>query len=208
MDSKIIEGDGLFILKTLSDKSVDVVFTDSPYNAKKNYGVYKDNLPNEVYVEWMKNIISESRRVSRKGVAFYVGGKHACLFFSLIPDAHLTVVHKRAAGVFSGNYMLQYHCLFSTIKPVKKAKDLWDDVRLPGEGYFFREQRYDHPGLTSLKLTEKFLEHFTVEGDVVLDPFGGVGTTAVACKGMNRNYFLTEINPKYIEVANDRLSKL
>lgn len=203
----IRQGNCLEVLKSLTDKSVDVVFTDPPYNAKKDYGVYKDNLPPEEYVAWMREVVFETRRIARKGVAFYVSGKLCSTYFSLIPDAHLTIVHKKAAGVLYQNFALQYHAIFSTVKPVKRTRDLWDDVRLPGEGYFFKEERYDNPGLTSLKLTEKFLEHFTVEGDIVADPFGGVGTTAVACQKMNRGYFLMELNPKYIEVAKERLAR-
>jgi DNA modification methylase len=123
-------------------------------------------------------------------------------------SAHLIIVHKRAAGVFSGNYMLQYHAMFSTVKPVIKCKDLWDDVRLPGEGYFFREPRYDHPGLTGLAMTEKILLHFSKEGDTVLDPFLGTGTTLVACKKMNRSGIGIEQSTKYLEMAEQRLGEL
>jgi DNA modification methylase len=136
-----------------------------------------------------------------------VGSKLTKLYFELLPDAHLIPVHKRAAGVFSGNYMLQYHSLFSCAKPIKKVKDLWDDIRLPGEGYYFREIRWGkHPGLTSELLTIKVLEHWTLENDTVFDPFTGVGTTAVACKKLNRKFIGTELNPAYIEVANERLA--
>lgn len=204
----IHEKDCLEHLQGMDDSSIDIVFSDPPYNAKKDYGIYKDNKSPQEYIEWITKVVNECVRVSRRGVIFYVGGKLTGLFYSLLPTSHLIVVHKRAAGVFSGNYMLQYHSMFSTAKPVKKCKDLWDDVRLPGEGYFFREQRYKHPGLTSLKLTEKVLEYFTEENDLVFDPFSGVGTTAVACAMHNRRFEGTEINPEYIEVTQDRLNNL
>jgi DNA modification methylase len=56
-----------------------------------------------------------------------------------------------------------------------------------------------------LKLTERILEVFTKEGDLVFDPFSGVETTAAACKRLGRNFIGTELNPEYIEVANQRL---
>lgn len=43
-------------------------------------------------------------------------------------------------------------------------------------------------------------------GGVVLDPFMGSGTTAVACKELNRQYIGFELNPKFYEIANDRLN--
>jgi DNA modification methylase len=200
--------DCVSFLKEQPDKSVDLVFSDPPYNVKKDYGVYEDNRPLEEYVEWMKEIISECYRISKRGIIFYVGSKLTKLYFDLIPNSHLIPVHKRAAGVFSGNYMLQYHSMFADAKPVVKVKDLWDDVRLPGEGYFFREPRYDHPGLTGLALTEKVLHHWTLPNEIVYDPFAGVGTTWVACKKMGREFIGTELNPKYIEVAHKRVLEL
>lgn len=201
----IYKQDCVEFLKSQPDKSVDLVFTDPPYNVKKDYGVYKDNLPPEEYIEWMRCIIQECRRISRRGIVFYVGSKLTKTYFDLMPDAHLIPVHKRAAGVFSGNYMLQYHSMFSEAKPVKKVKDLWDDVRLPGEGYFFREPRYDHPGLTSEALTMKVVRHWTLPDEIVLDPFAGVGTTWVSCYKSGRKFIGSELNPKYIEVANQRI---
>lgn len=199
------QADCLERMKSMGEKSVDFVFYDPPYNVKKKYDGYSDNLDPIEYYIWMERIASEAERISKRGVAVYVGGKLRNQFDNILPHSHMIVVHKKAAGVFAGNYMLQYHLIFSTAKPVIKCKDLWDDVRLPGEGYFFREPRYDHPGLTGLELTKKILHHFTVEGDVVFDPFTGTGTTAVACKLMNRDFIGTEQSKKYIDIAKERL---
>lgn len=203
----IYEQDCLELLASMDDRSVDLTFSDPPYNVKKDYEVYKDNRPAEEYLEWMGKIIQECRRVSRRGIIFYVGGKLTKTFFDFMPTAHLIPVHKRAAGVFSGNYMLQYHSLFSEATPIKKVKDLWDDVRLPGEGYFFREPRHGkHPGLTGEALTDKVMTHWTRRGDVVLDPFMGVGTTAVSAKKAGCSFIGSETNPKYIELAYQRIA--
>jgi len=49
------------------------------------------------------------------------------------------------------------------------------------------------------------LEHFTKENDLILDPFMGSGTTALACLNMNRNYIGFEINQSYIDFAEKRI---
>lgn len=203
--NRIENVDSLEGLKSTPSKSVDLVFYDPPYNIKKKYDGYNDNRTQADYFDWMTQIYTESERVSKNGVVVYVGGKLTKMFFSIMAEPHLIVVHKRASGVFSGNYMLQYHSLFSTRKPVIKTKDVWDDIRLPGEGYFFREPRYEHPGLTGLEMTKRVLHHFTQTGDIVLDPFFGTGTTGVGCKEMGRNYIGFEQSKKYIEIAEGRL---
>jgi DNA modification methylase len=203
----IINGDCLTILKTLPDKCVDIVFYDPPYNIGKPYDGYEDNLDEYAYIDLMHNVARECERVSRNGVVIYIAGKLTRLFGNIYPDAHLIIVEKRAAGVLAGNYMLQYHSLYSTVTPILKCKDLWNDVRLPGEGYFFKENRYDHPGLTGLDFTQKVITTFTNEGDTVLDPFMGSGTTAVACIKTQRNYIGIEQSEKYCAIARKRVSE-
>ena len=54
----------------------------------------------------------------------------------------------------------------------------------------------------------KYLINLTTKTDsVVLDPFIGSGTTAVACKELDRKFIGVEINKQYIDIANERLSK-
>jgi len=208
MDIELHQSDCLDFMRARADKSVDFIFYDPPYNVGKDYGIHKDNLPASQYRDWMAVVADEARRLSRRGFAVYVGAKLTRLFFDLLPDAHLIPVHKRAIGAMDGNYFLQYHALFVVGKPLLKCKDLWDDVRLPGEGYYFREERFDHPGQTALALVKKVLHHFTQPGDLVLDPFLGVGTSAVAALSMGRGVIGCEINPQYLAVARARVARL
>ena len=53
-----------------------------------------------------------------------------------------------------------------------------------------------------------FVEMFTKEGDVVLDPFMGTGTTAVSCKKHKRNFIGFEISKEYFDFSTKRLGDL
>ena len=57
-------------------------------------------------------------------------------------------------------------------------------------------------------LPEWFIKLFSDEGDLVLDPFLGSGTTAVAARDLNRRYFGIEIQPDYCDLARERLDKI
>jgi len=196
------------LVSHLDDGSVDFVFTDPPYNVGKDYELYKDDLSEDEYANFMIELLAGLQRVSKHGIGIYIGGTLIKKFWAWIPSAHLVVIHKRAIGPRKGKYHLQYHGFLCTRSPVKYCKDLWDDIRLPGEGYFFREPRYDHPGLTSLIMTSKILDYFTNEHETVLDPFMGTGTTAVACLQHRRNFIGSELNPQYINIANQRLKNV
>ncbi|MDQ7037377.1 MAG: site-specific DNA-methyltransferase [Anaerolineae bacterium] len=63
-----------------------------------------------------------------------------------------------------------------------------------------------HPAVYPAKLIVEFLHLLTKENDIVLDPFIGSGSTAVACKMLNRRYIGFELNPDYCQQAQDRFS--
>ena len=56
------------------------------------------------------------------------------------------------------------------------------------------------------KLIERLVKASSKEGDIVLDPFAGVGTTWAVCKNLNRNFLGFEINHQFIEMAQARLN--
>jgi DNA modification methylase len=63
------------------------------------------------------------------------------------------------------------------------------------------EKRRMHGAAFPIELVEHFIKVFTIAGDNVLDPFMGVGTTADACRFLNRNSFGFELNPNFYEYA-------
>lgn len=65
-----------------------------------------------------------------------------------------------------------------------------------------------HSAVFPIELPRRLLTHFSKEGDLVLDAFMGSGTTALACKEMNRNWIGFEINPSYITSGDLRVNPL
>ena len=65
-----------------------------------------------------------------------------------------------------------------------------------------------HPSAFPLSLPTRYIQLFSYEGDLVFDPFMGTGTTAVACKMLNRKYIGAEVSKKYCAVAEKRLRDL
>jgi site-specific DNA-methyltransferase (adenine-specific) len=65
---------------------------------------------------------------------------------------------------------------------------------------------YVHPTQKPLFLIQKLIELVTNPGDLILDPFAGSGTTALACKELNRNYICIEKEREYIDIIHQRLN--
>lgn len=66
---------------------------------------------------------------------------------------------------------------------------------------------YEHPAIFPEQLAEDHILSWSNEGDVVLDPFAGSGTTLKMAKILNRNYLGIEISAKYCELIRKRLAK-
>ena len=68
-----------------------------------------------------------------------------------------------------------------------------------------KAKKIGHPAPFPIELPQKFINLYTYKKDLVLDPFLGSGTTAVAAKLLERNFIGYEIEEKYIAIANNRL---
>lgn len=76
-------------------------------------------------------------------------------------------------------------------------RQLWDDIQ--------GEPQTDHPAPYPVALAERLVRMFSFVGDTVLDPFAGTGTTAVAASGLGRDSVNVEIEPKYVDIAEQRI---
>ena len=62
----------------------------------------------------------------------------------------------------------------------------------------------EHPTEKPLDLIKKFVSTHSNEGDLVIDPFMGSGTTALACRQLKRNFLGSDIDQKYVDMSNNR----
>ena len=108
------------------------------------------------------------------------------------------------AGDLTGDFGKQYELIIYAVKgdfkfTGKRYPNIWNFNRVPPTDL-------KHPTQKPQELIEQMIEIGTKEGDLVLDPFIGSGTTACACKKLNRNFIGFEINPDYVKISNERLS--
>ncbi len=82
------------------------------------------------------------------------------------------------------------------------CSDVWTDIhRIKHNKY-----RDEHPCQLPLHLLERLILMSTDEGDIVLDPFIGTGTSAIAAKRLGRNFIGIDIDQKYVNITNEKLS--
>ena len=83
------------------------------------------------------------------------------------------------------------------------VSDVWTDI------YRVRHKKYrdDHPCQLPIHLLERIILMSTDENDIVLDPFVGTGTSAIAAKRLGRRFIGIDVDKKYVDIANNKLLK-
>lgn len=95
---------------------------------------------------------------------------------------------------------LPYEKLSQTFNPIMGLTDIWRDID------FYKEERH-HPTQKPLPLIARLIQASSNPGDLVLDPFGGAGSTAISAKALGRRYILMELDEHFVKKAETRLVK-
>lgn len=88
--------------------------------------------------------------------------------------------------------------------PDNPRSDVWTVPMVCGT---FKERVGWHPAQQPLELVCRLVRCLTNKGDLVVDPFSGAGTTAVACKILRRDCYAFDISPKYVRAGRERLEE-
>jgi len=234
----LIHGDCIDILKKINNQSVHLVFTDPPYNLghfmhnrktnlkkmRENQFAYAgwDNVP---YDEWLKDMdifLRESSRILVKGGSLLVF-MAIIKVESIIELAEKNGFYYKTTGIWhKTNPMprnMNLHFINSTEAWIyftygsktgtfnNKGKLVHDffETSLTTQS----EKRFGkHPTQKPIRLIDELVSLLSNEGDTVVDPFMGSGTTAVSCKKLNRSFIGIEQNIEYIEIARRRVKEL
>lgn len=231
--NSFICGDVLQEMIKIPDGSVDLIVTSPPYNLKNStgnglkngkcgkwlnaalingYSNYDDNMPYDEYIQWQRDCLNEMMRVIHDDGAIFYNHKWR-VQKGLIQDRHeiiegfpvrQIIIWKRKGGInFNPGYFLPtYEVIyliaksgFRLVPHANSYGDVWE---------FPQEMKNKHPAPFPVALVERIIS--STHAELILDPFMGSGTTAVAAKNLNRNFIGIEISPEYCEMSKERLS--
>lgn len=211
---RLICGDStdIAVIDRLMDgRNADMVFTDSPYgvnivNDKGKVGA--DNLAkNGVYAPVIGDDTTETAQEafniysSLCDKMILWGGNYFLDF--LPPSDGWLIWDKRGESGIRNNFAdgEMAWCSFHT--PVRIYHQLWNGMIREGE----HEKRV-HPTQKPIRMLSEILQDFTNEGDIILDVFGGSGSTLIACEQTGRTCYMAELSPEYVDVIIARYEKL
>jgi DNA modification methylase len=191
MTVQLYLGDCLDVMKTMPDKSVDMVFTSPPFK--------EDDVEAEYWGEYAK-WFSEMNRIASKAVLIIHSATKLNKLISEYPPKRTMIWGK---GFSQYSYRWNPILLYQISDDYKINKFIWSDSfgvqAVQGKG---KEHKYQDP----LLLYELIIKMF--KGcDTILDPFMGSGTTGVACVQTGRNFIGIEIDPTYFAIAEKRIAE-
>lgn len=209
---KLVLGDCLKELKKIPDKSIDVVFTSPPYNRKRNdkYIEYDDRIDD--YFGFLCSFTDELFRVTsgpifiniqknyyNKSDVFKYIGKYADKITEIIVWEKTNPL---PASGFSITNAYEFFIVLSS-KALKSNKTYTKNVI--SSSVNSNTTLPEIKAVMKQEVSDYFIERFTKEGNVVLDPFMGTGTTGVSCRKYNRDFIGIEISERYFEIAKERI---
>ncbi len=96
---------------------------------------------------------------------------------------------------------IPYSKIAQTFNPQMGITDVWRDID------FYQEKRF-HPTQKPMKLIKRLVQASSNENDLVLDPFGGSGTTALACLATKRQFITIELDENYHQIISERVNEI
>jgi modification methylase len=216
----------------MPDGSVDLIVTSPPYNIRNStgngckygsfkwknaalwngYADYGDCMPHEEYVKWQRKCLYEMFRLIKNDGAIFYNHKWR-VQNGLLQDrqdivagfpVRQIIIWRRKGGInFNPGYFLPlYEVVYLIVRPdFKLAKgansfgDVWS---------FTQEKKNDHPAPFPVGLADRIIK--STNAQIILDPFMGSGTTAIAAIQNKRDFVGIELSQQYVDMANKRIA--
>jgi len=213
--NKVRHCDASELLESLDEASIDLIVTDPPYgisfrsnmrtatpkfdaikdDTDPNYSILKDFYRVlkdgtalylytrwDVYPKWKKEIESVGFVIKNMCVWYKPGGGMGDLEGSYSPEHEICIFAHKGRHKIRG----------------KRISDVWKLRKDPPGSYI-------HPTQKPIHAMELPILKSSDEGDLVLDPYSGSGSTGVACAKSNRRFIGCDIEEKYVNLANERI---
>ena len=206
------------VKKLMNGRAADLLLTDPPYNVdiknSKDMKIINDNMDNDSFRKFLIDAFKAADAGLKEGASYYIW--HADsegLNFRSACEAvgwkvrQCLIWNKNTFSLGRQDYQWKHEpCLYG-----------WKD----GAAHYFVDDRTqstvinedkpaansEHPTMKPIKLVSRLIKNSSRQNELVLDVFGGSGSTMIACEQLNRSCYMMELDPKYCDVIINRWEK-
>ena len=205
------------VKKLVGGVQCDLLLTDPPYNVgyegkqKSKMTIKNDRQEDDEFYKFLFDAFNAAKDNLKQGSSFYIwyASSEAANFNNAANNAGLSVREEliwEKNNLVMGRQDYQWKhepCLYGWVEG--GSHSWYSDRKQTTVMHFDKPQRSDlHPTMKPVALFDYQIKNSTKSGDVVLDLFGGSGTTIMACEQDGRNACVMEYDPKYVDVIIKR----
>ena len=213
-DHRLLCGDATSleaIRLVLAEGLADMVFTDPPYNVDyvgktaQKLKIGNDALAGKFY-EFLRDASANMLAVTKGAIYVCMSSSELHTLFQAFTDAGghwstFVIWAKHHFTLGRSDYQRMYEPILYGWRD--GTQHFWCGDRNQGDVWFIKRPtaNLEHPTMKPVELVERALRNSSKTRDTILDPFGGSGTTMIACEKTGRQARLLELDPKYCDVA-------
>ena len=194
------------VAKLMDGRKADMIFTDPPYNVafKGRSGKFdvieNDDLSENDFNDLITASCNIIRTLNPKEYYIWCNWKFYGILQKQLDYKSCIVWAKNVFGMGKGYRHQHEFCLFNgTIDDgINNESDLWEIAK---------DANYVHPTQKPVALCARALKNHK-DANVVVDLFGGSGSTLIACEQLNRKCYMMELDPRYVDVIIERWESL
>lgn len=227
----LMQGDSFELLNGIPDRSIDLLLTDPPYlhvtggmrSEKYNVGTWKGNsdmvtqLSSFGYTEinaFLDVVIPKMKKVnmyvfcSKLQLVYYFDyiRRHGLKYDLLVWDKVKYSMKSTSFFTSDIEYIVRIYEDGVSLNKVLVDNGKKSDIQHYMKRQAAEQPRGEHGTMKPVELLERLIRVSSNEGDVVLDPFMGSGSTGVACANTNRKFIGIELDESYFKIADKRVS--
>jgi len=205
------------LAKLMDNQQADLILTDPPYNVnyeggtKEKLKIQNDKMNDDKFLQFLTDAFTRMYEYSKKGAAIYVfhADSEGYNFRSAFKQAGYSLRQcliwaKNTLVLGRQDYQWQHEPILYGWKDGASHSWYGDRKQTTVVKYDKPQRNPDHPTMKPVGLCGYFIANSSKEGDIVLDPFGGSGSTLIACEQAGRACYTVEMDPKYCDVIVKR----
>ena len=209
------------VAKLMNGVKADMVFTDPPYNvdysnaerpkaSKTDLGRIKnDTMSEDDFIYFLSKVYKRLDENTKDNSSFYIwyASKETVAFYSALLETNISlnqqIIWKKPMLLGRGKYQWAHEpCIFAIKGSPYFTEDRTKTTVWDFGGY--DKSKNVHPTQKPLFLPAEAINNSSKKEDIVLDLFGGSGSTLIACEQLNRKCYMMELDPHYIDVIIKR----
>lgn len=209
------------IMRLINNQEADMILTDPPYNVDyvgktaEALKIKNDNMSDNQFYEFLKKVFENMYGVTKEGASIYVfhADTEGLNFRKAFKDsgyklAECLIWKKDCFVMGRQDYQWQHEPILYGWKEGTAHYFINDRTQSTILEFDRPKQSTLHPTMKPIDLIAKLIKNSSKENDIILDLFGGSGSTIIAAEQLNRNCYTMELDPKYCDVIVKRWETL